>query len=337
MAEETNSGYGLLSRYRGELMGLATLGIMLLHTYQLQLTSLPLRAIRQMGFAGVDVFLLLSGMGICLSLHRRAGEPLGQYYRRRCRRLLPAFWLVVGLYSAGLALAGRIPPSVILWNLSTLSYWWNIPGGFNWYISAIAALYLLAPFYDRLFRRCRRKEWLTLAVYLMSYGLYRLTWSAGLFHLMHFLLRVPDFAMGFLLASYLEEGRQLNGRHLALWGGAAACGVAVLCLYVRQPVAAPLCLAVTLALVPACLVLGKLLDWLPWRGLHACLRTVGGSSLEIYLLNVIITREFDLLAPWLDHDPYHITYYLIAYPINLVLGILLHRGLERLQKGVRRA
>ena len=108
MAEETNSGYGLLSRYRGELMGLATLGIMLLHTYQLQLTSLPLRAIRQMGFAGVDVFLLLSGMGICLSLHRRAGEPLGQYYRRRCRRLLPAFWLVVGLYSAGLALAGRI-------------------------------------------------------------------------------------------------------------------------------------------------------------------------------------------------------------------------------------
>lgn len=337
MTEKSHGGYGLLSRYRGELMGLAMLGVMLFHAYELELTALPLRALRQMGFAGVDIFLLLSGMGICCSLRRREGEPAGRYYLRRCRRLLPAFWLVVGLYSVALALAGRIGPGVILWNLSTLSYWWNIPGGFNWYISAIVALYLLAPLYYRLFRRCRQKELLTLAVYVVCYVLYRLTWSAGLLHLLDFLLRVPDFAMGFLLASYLEEGRQLNGRHRIIWGGAALCGVAVACAWVKQPVAAPLCLAVSLALVPACLVLGGLLDRLPGRWLHAFLRVVGDSSLEIYLLNVIITREFDLLAPWLDHDPIHITYYLIAYPINLAAGILLHRGLERVQKGIRKA
>lgn len=332
MAEEHQGGYWLLSRYRGELMGLAMLGVMLFHAYELQLTSLPLRAFRQMGFAGVDIFLLLSGMGICCAMYRRGEEPVGRYYLRRCRRLLPAFWLVVGLYSVALALAGRISPDVILWNLSTLSYWWNIPGGFNWYISAIVVLYLLAPLYYRLFRCCCRKELLTLAVYVVCYILYRLTWSAGMLHLLDFFLRVPDFAMGFLLASYLEEDRKLNGRHLAAWAGMAVCGVALVWLWRTQPVMAPLCLAVTLALVPACLVLGKLLDWLPGRWLHSFLRTVGSSSLEIYLLNVIITREFNLLALWLDHDPIHITYYLIAYPINLVLGILLHRGLERVQK-----
>lgn len=332
MAEEHQGGYKLLSRYRGELMGLAMLGVMLFHAYELELTSLPLRAFRQMGFAGVDIFLLLSGMGICCSMCRREGEPVGQYYLRRCRRLLPAFWLVVGLYSVALALAGRIRPDVILWNLSTLSYWWNIPGGFNWYVSAIVVLYLFAPLYYRLFRRCRQKELLTLALYLVCYVLYRQTWGAGMLHLMDFILRVPDFAMGFLLASYLEEGKKLNGRHLVCWVGAAVCSVAVLYMWCIQPVIAPLCQVVTLALVPACLVLSKLLDWLPGRWFHRFLRTVGGSSLEIYLLNVIITREFDLLAPWLDHDPIHITYYLIAYPINLVLGILLHRGLERLKK-----
>lgn len=332
MAEEHQGGYKLLSRYRGELMGLAMLGVMLFHAYELELTSLPLRAFRQMGFAGVDIFLLLSGMGICCSMYRREGEPVGQYYLRRCRRLLPAFWLVVGLYSVALALAGRIRPDVILWNLSTLSYWWNIPGGFNWYVSAIVVLYLFAPLYYRLFRRCRQKELLTLALYLVCYVLYCQTWGAGMLHLMDFILRVPDFAMGFLLASYLEEGKKLNGRHLVCWVGAAVCSVAVLYMWCIQPVIAPLCQVVTLALVPACLVLSKLLDWLPGRWFHRFLRTVGGSSLEIYLLNVIITREFDLLAPWLDHDPIHITYYLIAYPINLVLGILLHRGVERLKK-----
>lgn len=332
MAEEHQGGYKLLSRYRGELMGLAMLGVMLFHAYELELTSLPLRAFRQMGFAGVDIFLLLSGMGICCSMYRREGEPVGQYYLRRCRRLLPAFWLVVGLYSVALALAGRIRPDVILWNLSTLSYWWNIPGGFNWYVSAIVVLYLFAPLYYRLFRRCRQKELLTLALYLVCYVLYCQTWGAGMLHLMDFILRVPDFAMGFLLASYLEEGKKLNGRHLVCWVGAAVCSVAVLYMWCIQPVIAPLCQVVTLALVPACLVLSKLLDWLPGRWFHRFLRTVGGSSLEIYLLNVIITREFDLLAPWLDHDPIHITYYLIAYPINLVLGILLHRGLERPKK-----
>ena len=228
MAEEHQGGYKLLSRYRGELMGLAMLGVMLFHAYELELTSLPLRAFRQMGFAGVDIFLLLSGMGICCSMYRREGEPVGQYYLRRCRRLLPAFWLVVGLYSVALALAGRIRPDVILWNLSTLSYWWNILGGFNWYVSAIVVLYLFAPLYYRLFRRCRQKELLTLALYLVCYVLYRQTWGAGMLHLMDFILRVPDFAMGFLLASYLEEGKKLNGRHLVCWVGAAVCSVAVL-------------------------------------------------------------------------------------------------------------
>ncbi len=328
MAEKSGSGYQLLSRYRGELMGLAMLAVMLFHAYQLPLTALPLRALRQMGFAGVDVFLLLSGMGIACSLYRREGEPVGRYYLRRCRRLLPAYWLVVGLYTGALVLAGRAPASLLFWNLTTLSYWGKIPGGFNWYISAIVVLYLLAPLYFKLFRRCRRRAWLTLAVYLVGYLVYRLTWSAGLYHLPDFLLRVPDFAMGFLLASYVWEGRGLTGRHAAVWSAAAVCGVALVWAWRRQPVAAPLCLAVTVALVPGCLVVGKLLDALPVRWLHRGLRAVGESSLEIYLFNVLITREFDLLAPWLDHDPWHISFYLLAYGLNLALGILLHRAID---------
>lgn len=341
MAEKSGGGYQLLSRYRGELMGLAMLAVMLFHAYRLPLTALPLRALRQVGFAGVDVFLLLSGMGICCSLYRREGESYGRYLGRRLRRLLPAFWLVVGGYSAALAAAGRITPDVILWNLTTLAYWFRMPEGFNWYMSAILVFYLAAPLYFRLFRRCRRKEWLTLAVYLVSYLLYRAAWSAGLYHLPDVLLRIPDFAVGFLAGAYLTEERALSPRHRAVWAAALALGVLCVGGWRAQPVMFPLVLAVTVAVMPGSLLLGWALRRYPGRRLPAFLRTVGASSLEIYLLNVIVTREFDLLAPWLDHDPWHISFYLLAYGLNLALGILLHRAIgaaeARLPAGRRAA
>ena len=325
-------GYRLLSRYRGELMGIAMLLVMLFHAYHLNVAFRPFVVLRTISFAGVDIFLLLSGMGLCCSLARREKEPYGRYLSRRLRRLLPAFWLVVGAYSVALAAAGRITPDVIFWNLSTLYYWFRIPGGFNWYISAILVFYLAAPFYFKLFRRCAHKEWLTLFIYLISYLLYRVTWGAGLLYLPDFLLRIPDFAMGFLVGSYVMEGKKLNARHLAVWVTSAVLALAVVAGWLVQPVIFPLILAVVVGVMPACLLLGRVLHWYPGRWVPAFLRMLGGSSLEIYLLNVIITREYDLLAPWLDFDSRHIIFYLIAYVLNIALGVLLHRILERLMR-----
>ena len=52
MALEKQGGYGLLSRYRGELMGIAMLYVMLFHAYELNDAFLPFKAFRSMGFAG---------------------------------------------------------------------------------------------------------------------------------------------------------------------------------------------------------------------------------------------------------------------------------------------
>ena len=136
--------------------------------------------------------------------------------------------------------------------------------------------------------------------------------------------------MGFLVGSYVMEGKKLNARHLAVWVTSAVLALAVVAGWLVQPVIFPLILAVVVGVMPVCLLLGRVLHWYPGRWVPAFLRMVGGSSLEIYLLNVVITREFDLLAPWLDHDPRHIGFYLIAYTFNIALGVLLHRVLERL-------
>ena len=97
---ENQTAYGLISRYRSALMGVATLWVMLFHAYPFEFGVLPLDAFKAVGFCGVDLFILLSGMGLSVSLQRRAGqERLGAYYRRRLSRILPAYWLVVGVYS----------------------------------------------------------------------------------------------------------------------------------------------------------------------------------------------------------------------------------------------
>ena len=56
--------YSALSKYRTELMGLAMLWVMLYHAWSLDLGLRLLNAVRAFGFGGVDIFILLSAMGL---------------------------------------------------------------------------------------------------------------------------------------------------------------------------------------------------------------------------------------------------------------------------------
>ena len=216
---ENQTAYGLLSRYRSALMGVATLWVMLFHAYPFEFGVLPLDAFKAVGFCGVDLFILLSGMGLSVSLQRRAGqERLGAYYRRRLSRILPAYWLVVGVYSLWLRLQGRISLTVAAWSMSTLHYWFDIPNSFNWYVPAQLAFYLIAPFYVGRLVRCRHREVPTLLAFPVSFALCRLSGILGVSYLTDFLYRIPAFAIGCLLGCYLLEGRELTARHRVMWG-----------------------------------------------------------------------------------------------------------------------
>ena len=319
--------YSLLSKYRSELMGFASLWVMLFHAFHLHLGFFPLRAFKSIGFAGVDIFILLSGMGLSMSLARREGEKLYAYFLRRAERILPTYWLVVGIYSLFLRLQHRISLTVAAWSLSTLHYWFNIPGSFNWYVPAALAFYLIAPFYWKLFLRCRHKEVLTALLFPIAYGLYRLSIPLGVLHTQDFIYRIPAFGLGILLGYYLLNKREFALKHGVIWSCAAAYGIVLALLMWKGKLYIPTCYMIGLMLVPGILILAKLLDVIRWKWLHSGLRLLGVCSLEIYLLNVIITREFNLLAPLFDVDRRHIIYYCIVYILNLAVGILLHKSI----------
>lgn len=326
---ENQTAYGLLSRYRSALMGVATLWVMLFHAYPFEFGVLPLDAFKAVGFCGVDLFILLSGMGLSVSLQKRAGqERLGAYYRRRLSRILPAYWLVVGVYSLWLRLQGRISLTVAAWSMSTLHYWFDIPNSFNWYVPAQLAFYLIAPFYVGRLVRCRHREVPTLLAFPVSFALCRLSGILGVSYLTDFLYRIPAFAIGCLLGCYLLEGRELTARDKAMWGCLAVCGAVLGILRLTGTIYISFCYVITALAVPVCLLLCKGLEKLPWRGPERFLRLLGTNSLEIYLLNVVVTREFDTLAPLLDRGPRHLFYYAVVYTLNILLALLLHRGIE---------
>ena len=325
---ENRTGYGLLSRYRSQLMGLATLWVMLFHAYPFHFGVPALDAVKEVGFCGVDVFILLSGMGLSLSLQKHRGqECLGSYYRRRFLRILPAYWLVVGAYSLWLRLQGRVSLTVAAWSMSTLHYWFHIPNSFNWYVPAQLAFYLLSPLFVGALVRSRHREALTLLSFPVSFLLCRVTAVIGIGYIADFLYRLPDFAVGCLIGCYLIEGREMATRDRALWGGLAAFGAALCLLRVAGGVYISFCYCAAALAVPACFLICRGLERLPWKGPERFLGLLGANSLEIYLLNVVVTREFDNMAPLLDRGPGHLFYYAVVYTANIIAGLLLHRGI----------
>ena len=81
-----------LSKFRTELMGLACLWVMLHHTaFDWPLVLEPLERFSKYGNLGVDIFLLLSGVGL---YYAWSGQPkLSDFYVRRFVRLLVPYLL----------------------------------------------------------------------------------------------------------------------------------------------------------------------------------------------------------------------------------------------------
>lgn len=323
--DEKRWGYGLLSRCRGELMGLAMLWVMLFHAFAWRPKWQWLYYFKDIGFCGVDMFLLLSGMGLALSLSRRE-QSFGGYLKRRLVRVLPTYWLVVGCYGLALRLARRTTLKTVAWTMSTLYYWCNKPNYFNWYVPALLGFYLAAPAAVALLRKVKAPQAAVAASWLLSFVLYQLTAKSWGEVPGGTLARIPVFLTGCMIGVFLAGGKELTRRGTAAW-----CLLPLLIPVIRwvQPYYVPNGLWFALVCVPLCLGAGWLLERLPKGGLRRGLREIGGASLEIYLLNVVFVLERELLERVIPTGPNHLLFYAVTVPLNLLLGIALHYALER--------
>ena len=330
-------GYNVLSKYRTELMGAAIFWVMLFHAFDLDLGFRLLNWGRAAGFGGVDIFILLSSMGLTMSLARRE-QDYSAFMARRAERILPAYYLVMIPYTLfGILYQGN-PWSSLVWNSTLLYYWLRSAGAFNWYVAGSMTFYALTPASFRVMRDSRRREWTTAAGVLLGLGLGRLFMWEEYWYVMDLVFRIPIFVLGILMGFYVLENRKLGWKDVLFWGVWWVLGGVY--LLVRQiPGMSHYLLLARLFLfttIPMCLAACWCFEHLPLGWLRKPLRLLGTYSLEIYLLNVSLFSEVPLLRKLVSFGPSNRMYYLLSFAANIALGILLHKLVETLWNRARK-
>lgn len=330
-------GYSVLSKYRAELMGAALLWVMLFHARGLDLGLTFLNLLRSAGFGGVDIFILLSSMGLVLSLQTRE-QDYSSFMARRARRVLPAYFVVMVPYTLWGIARGNACLSTLFFNASLLYYWTRPRGAFNWYISGAMFFYALTPFCVRRLRRAGSRTLWTAAGVVLSLLLCQVLLRDGFWQYLDVFYRVPLFLLGLLLGFYVWEDRPLRPGDALFWGLSLAAGVAYLAFVLGTGCGyTPLAHLFLFTTVPMCLTGCLLFETLPLGRLRAALRLVGENSLEVYLLNVSFFSEPSLLDWLAGLGAIHRLCYFLMFALNLALGVLLHRGVEILRKRIQLA
>ena len=193
-----------LRRARSMLMGLAILGIAYYHAPFI-LHGTWTRLFHNCLYCGVDVFLLLSGIGAVHSIEKRGGRD---YLRQRALRLLPGLLPMLLLWCVLMTALGFMGPWSFLGSMTLLGWWLGDPVQLNWYFSAVWMFFLLAVPVSALFRRWDHPWLLWLGLLILSAVIGVL---CPLDYLMTALTRLPVFFTGMLFGTLEKRGFARTG------------------------------------------------------------------------------------------------------------------------------
>ena len=142
-----------LLEYRSEIMGLAVLGILAVHSISVIHYPKELEKLFSMGGMGVSIFAFLSGMGLYYSMESRPGISRRDFYKRRFIRVFLPYLLIAGswYFIRDILVEGSILS--FCYELSTLSFWLEHHGA--WYVAMLIPVYLVFPiYYDYVEKSC---------------------------------------------------------------------------------------------------------------------------------------------------------------------------------------
>ncbi|HEY1763362.1 MAG TPA: acyltransferase [Opitutaceae bacterium] len=286
------------------------------------------------GDIGVDLFVILSGLGLGLSSRSESG---GQFLKRRLIRIMPAYWIVLTAFLAANTYILQIPysPFNIVTHYVGIHACFGDAIGFSvddsfWFITLILGLYLL---YVPMRGVLRRPDLLVLFGGILSAAVAYAYWSTGQSGCFgHIGLRLPGFFAGLLAGRLLREGRL----EVPL-SPAFAAGLFIL-VYVPYTHGIVFYTEVTaFALAMGYLFLWKSAAPANLRArVSGFLAFFGTYSLEIFLIHQPLLREYNYyLQARLFHDTHPSSGSLIAGMVvglgaTLFLSYELHSVLARI-------
>lgn len=279
----------LCRKYRTALMGLAALSIFFFHEHQPLFTGVRVLGgcealIKTVGCDGVEIFFLLSGIGLNFSYAKN--PDIAAFYKRRLRRLALPF-VLVGLLRL---CTDRWSLLRFLTSITGLRFYLRDIYSLLWFVPAIMTLYLLFPLCYTLMGRCKSPA---------RFTLYAITlWLLGAIvgnnfirsDLYGFINRIPVFLIGIAVGRTLSDGGdiELSAPDYLAAALSGAVGVYLHYLTTVRGVILPLyceyALSGTLVALAVSVLVPAALEAVSARRLTAVLGFFGEMSLEFYCL-----------------------------------------------------
>ncbi len=285
----------IFSKYRPELMGVATLLIILCHASAFGV-EMPgyIKTILGNGGIGVDMFLFLSGIGMYNSFQKVKRKELKLcvwYYRRWVRIVVPCLILILSITYA-LSFIREVSWGTCLLEISGFGF--IVRKGALWFLSCILMLYILTPLLDHFIsRKSFHVSCLLIIVCLIMAYTHILP---GNFTFC--IQRWPCYIIGYYVAGRIREKKSGN---IFLWGGLPLLGYA-LCFLANHTVGTHFSLFWMQGIAVVSLVAYGM-DAVSCRQVNRMLVFLGGISLESYITNEYVLRYLQSLFKHLYITP----------------------------------
>lgn len=318
----------LINKYRQQLMGIAAIGVLLVHSNGVVAWPHIVSCVFGYGGIGVYMFVFLSAVGLYLSLSKR--NIKAEFYRHRLIRVLIPY---IGIASTWYGVKYLILEQNVLgflYEISLLSFWLGHQGA--WYVAMLIPIYLVFPiFYDWAESGNRNIKILSCSIILVLFSICLDFIFPALFkHISQVLCSYIIYLIGYYEAKNILKG-EFNGIKLSV--------LCIIFLVVRtitplRQVASISSITWAMFGIACAIVAAWVLNKLNCAPLNSFLGFFGKYSLEIYLWNIFMLqfieyfKIMDLLKPLGKMSGY------VTYGIVLFSGITLGAIYGKLAKTV---
>lgn len=200
------SPFDLISAYRSEIMGFCILFVLYYHS-AINTSSAFLQWLKMVCYGAVDIFMLISGMGIYRSLEKNS---VSVFYKHRLKKIVPVWYCyyVIVVLAGHFFFNDEFRIHEICGFLTFTGYWLQLDDQGNWYVYAIMLFYLCSPVMFAMIHdsrnRLRTGFLMVLFSILMSFSFF------DQLSLMAF-TRLPSYIMGMVFAAALRD-RPFSGK-----------------------------------------------------------------------------------------------------------------------------
>ncbi|OOM79440.1 acyltransferase [Clostridium sp. BL-8] len=321
-----NYNYKLISIYRTQLMGIAILFVVFYHSTN-DISSIPiLSIIRKISIGSVDLFLMLSGLGLYYS-NQRCRNTL-HFYKKRLLRIIPIYLPVVFMMGIFYLVIGKMSISELIMNLTTLSFWFDTRNRFDWFIPAIIMLYFMTPIFLYFFKH--KNKYITTGIAISCAILLSVMISSSpMQYLLIFTTRIPIFLIGILVGYWINIGKECNRASIILSFSGLILGLIIIfitSIYLKEYGASyglwwypfmlitlPVCMGTTIILQYIINLKVLKLTFLTFLGTH---------SFEIYLFHERILDLANNLSKYLHLVRYKLLFHLICFITTLIMAYI---------------